>query len=464
VSGGTLLIPVENQARELDPKLLLATVAAHRGFSCIVGSRTDVDFRLGSFPRGIYLAKSMTRRSRKVFSILRQLGHEIVVWDEEALVTYTVPEIYYSRRLAEETIAQVSHLFAWGPANAELFRKYPGYPGTPIHVTGNPRGDLLRPELRSYFEEAAEARRREHGDFLLVNTNFGHVNAFYPILSLLLPPDADGFREIGRAAIGMTRAYAEGRAAHKQVVLEAFLEMVPFLHEALPELNLVIRPHPVEDPQIYHELAERHGRVRVVTDGGSPIPWLLSARALVHNCCTTGLEAWLVGTPSVSYRPVRNESYEELLPNELSHDAGDLETLRERLERIVAGELGRLEGDTPRRVVEHHLAGLEGPLASERIVEVLERIVSERRALPPPPLGERLVGHWRGLRRRVKKEIRSRRPDSKNRPEFQRHRYPGLSLPDVRERVGRFGALIGLDRAPAVSRVSAHVYRIEPER
>jgi hypothetical protein len=60
---GTLIIPVENQVRELDPKLLLAYVAA-----------------------GIYLSKSMTAASDLMFQIMRKLGHEIVAWDEEALV------------------------------------------------------------------------------------------------------------------------------------------------------------------------------------------------------------------------------------------------------------------------------------------------------------------------------------------------------------------------------------------
>jgi len=35
----SLIIPVENQVRELDPKLLLACVAAQRGFAAVIGSR-----------------------------------------------------------------------------------------------------------------------------------------------------------------------------------------------------------------------------------------------------------------------------------------------------------------------------------------------------------------------------------------------------------------------------------------
>lgn len=58
-----LIIPVENQVRELDPKILLACVAAGRGFTSIIGYRRDVDARIAGFPRSLYMSKSMTARS-----------------------------------------------------------------------------------------------------------------------------------------------------------------------------------------------------------------------------------------------------------------------------------------------------------------------------------------------------------------------------------------------------------------
>ena len=78
-----LLIPVENQVRELDPKLLLACIAASRGFSSVIGSRRQMDFRIASFPRGLYLSKSMTVRSIKMFKILQSTHiylHPPIVW------------------------------------------------------------------------------------------------------------------------------------------------------------------------------------------------------------------------------------------------------------------------------------------------------------------------------------------------------------------------------------------------
>ena len=75
MTASTLIIPVENQVRELDAKLFLASVAVERGFPVILGSRAFVHYRVASIPRGVYLAKSMRKLSNRMFSILRRLGH-----------------------------------------------------------------------------------------------------------------------------------------------------------------------------------------------------------------------------------------------------------------------------------------------------------------------------------------------------------------------------------------------------
>jgi surface carbohydrate biosynthesis protein len=152
-----LIIPVENQVRELDPKLLLACVAARRGFTCVIGSHRIVDFRIASFPQSLYLNKSFTIMNLNMFKIMHNLGHKIVTWDEEALV-HLPAEMYYSRRLSPLTLQYVAHLFAWGENNAELWRQYPQMrKNIPIHITGNPRGDLLRPDMLTFYENDAKA-------------------------------------------------------------------------------------------------------------------------------------------------------------------------------------------------------------------------------------------------------------------------------------------------------------------
>jgi len=107
----TLLMPVENQVRELDSKLLLACIAAKRGFSSLIGPRREMHIHISSFPRSIYLAKSIPKHSNIIFQIMRKLSHEIVAWDEEALV-HPQAETYYRRRVCPVGIGYVSHLFA----------------------------------------------------------------------------------------------------------------------------------------------------------------------------------------------------------------------------------------------------------------------------------------------------------------------------------------------------------------
>ena len=458
-----LIIPVENQVRELDPKLLLACVAARRGIPSVIGSRLEIDFRIASFPRSIYLSKSMTARSIKMFKIMHKLGHQIAVWDEEALV-HMQPETYFTRRLSSEAIKYVSLLFAWGRENAELWRRYQHLsPDIPIHITGNPRGDVLRPKLHPYFASEAEKLRESYGEYILINTNFSSVNAFVPSLNLFLPvKSSDETPKFGRGAIGMSRDYAEGLRNFKQAVFEDIKAIIPALEKAFPDLTIVVRPHPTENPQAYHDIAARCTRVRV-TNEGNVIPWLMAAKALVHNSCTTGVEAYIMRVPAATYMASRDEYYDYgyyRLPNMLSHQCFNFEELQATLAKIIAGELGAPDGDERKALINYYLEAQAGPLACERIIDVFEGISADRYNLPRPVLRDRLEGRSRANWRRLVKWYKSHLPESKYRPEFQRHRYPGLSLDELRRRILRFQQVLGDSTEIRATQISDYIFQI----
>jgi surface carbohydrate biosynthesis protein len=126
----------------------------------------------------------------------------------------------------------------------------------PIHVTGNPRGDLLRHEMRSIYEEDIKDLLSTYSDFILVNTNFNHVNAFSPDLNLFRPVKRPGEEpKFGRAAKGMSREYAEGLRDHKQAIFENFQQLMPALEKAFPRSAIIVRPHPTENQEIYRTAA-----------------------------------------------------------------------------------------------------------------------------------------------------------------------------------------------------------------
>jgi surface carbohydrate biosynthesis protein len=390
----------------------------------------------------------MRRLSERMFEILRDLGHDIVGWDEEALVRYPDPAIYYERRLSPLTLAKVAALFAWGPENAELFRAYPGYSGAPIHVTGNPRTDMMRPELRGYFRDDVEQIRKRFDRFVLVNTNFGWPNHYLPRLRLDHPD--------GRPR----NAFEAGLAPHRQALFEAFLEMVPALARALPERTILVRPHPIERHAPWQRVAEQAPNVRVVNEG-NVVPWLMACDALVHVGCTTGVEAAVLGTPAIAYQPVRSAEHDERLPNELSHRAFDLPQLIETVRSVATGALGAPAGEPRRLLIERHIAALDGPLASERMVDVLEGMGYAERRPPRPRLSDLARGWRRNQVRTARKRINSLRPGHRNSRSYHDHRFPTLTTADIEERVARLRRELRRFDGVRVSRLAPHLFRVD---
>ncbi|MGD9080799.1 MAG: hypothetical protein PVG96_15740 [Desulfobacterales bacterium] len=458
-----LLIPVENQVRELDAKLLLTCAAAKRGIDSIIGPRRQVEFRISSFPRSVFISKDLTSGNGRLFRILNQLGHVSVAWDEEGLI-HQPAEIYFKERFAASALKYVSHLFAWGPNNAELWRQFSEMPADkPIHITGNPRGDMLRREMRPFFEDEVKQIQQVHKDFILINTNFGAVNAFTPIQNLIQSKGEEGEKpELGRTAKGMDPQYAVKYRRHIQSIFEDIKQLILDLDRAFPEITIVVRPHPDEDPQIYHEIAPRCRNVRV-TNEGNVLPWLIATKALIHNGCTTGVEAYAMGVPAIAYRATADNFFDKgiyHLPNSLSHQCFSFEELQRTLDRILAGQLGVPNGNEPQTLFQRYFAAQEGAFAAERIADIIKEIAANTSEWPDPGLGVRLTGRYRAIQRRLKKRLKSYLSNASITPDFERHRYPGISLAAMQERISRFRQVLKYDNEIKAVPIWRQMYKI----
>jgi hypothetical protein len=333
----------------------------------------------------------------------------------------------------------------------------------PIHVTGNPRNDLLRPELQPFYHAEVGNLRDAYGNFVLVNTNFNHVNAYFPAQNLFRPVSDDSEAlEFGKAAVGMPREYAEGLRDHKQSILDAFKEMIPQLEKRLPDHQIVVRPHPTENQQVYKDIAARCKNVHV-TNEGNVVPWLLASKAVIHNGCTTGVEAYMMGIPAISYRPKINDTYDMgfyRLPNLISHQCFNVDELSNTLKSILEGEIGLANGDERKKLVNHYLAAHDGPLACERIVDVIDNILENRPHIPKPPLSDRISGRAFANYRRIYKYIKKHIPGTHAPADFHRHRYPGISLEKLHERISLFQQILDDTTKINTAQISKQIFRI----
>jgi hypothetical protein len=260
----------------------------------------------------------------------------------------------------------------------------------------------------------------------------------------------------------MTREYAEGLRDHKQATFEHFQKMIPELEKAFPDHTILVRPHQVESQDIYQRIAAQCKRVRV-TNEGNVVPWLLAAKAMLHNGCTTGVEAYAMGVPSLAYRAKVNEQFDHdfhELANQLSHQCFDFAELQHTLKKILAGVVVGEDEDEKKALIDHHLAALSGPLACERIVDVLLKIADDLSKMPNLPIRDRFKNWFKATKCRWRKRSQSRNTGSHTSLEYHRHKYSGISPDDLLERIGRFQQVLKDEGELNVNQIYTRFFRI----
>jgi len=440
-----LLVPIETKVRELDAKLLFSLTAVERGYEVILGSQEVLRERLYRFRPGIYIDKSISVSKEAWFREVHALRHRVAAWDEEGLV-YFDAQMLKAMRLGPGALRLVDRFFAWGQEQKDAIRSVLPEVEFPMEVTGNPRMDILRPEFRSFHSRTVDALRQRYGRMLLINTSFPfanhYIDAEHLAKSLGKYPVPAGFFE------GWAKVHAEAMAS--------FEHLIPRLHDAFPEHTIIVRPHPSENHAAWQ--AKLEGLPRAIVSGeDAAFLWICAADVLVHFDCTTGIEAFLLGVPSIAYRNVTTPGYRQNLPNDLSYELADEDAVLDLVRRIVSGEEPRdtLRKDSTRcAVAARHLESIEGPLASERILDALA-------GLEPCP------GAWRASRLRpavnhaaggIHRWLHARLDRSGG--GYVRQKFPGLELEEITTRIerlqaasGRFGAIRATPVAPSCFRI-----------
>ncbi len=76
----------------------------------------------------------------------------------------------------------------------------------------------------------------------------------------------------------------------------------------------------------------------------------------------------------------------------MSYQCFTFEELREMLQKILKGEIGAADGDERRHRIDRHLPGKTGPLACERMVDVLDKISASMPPIRDPFQNEHSAG------------------------------------------------------------------------
>jgi hypothetical protein len=190
----------------------------------------------------------------------------------------------------------------------------------------------------------------------------------------------------------------------------------------------------------------------------------MAAKAMIHNGCTTGVEAFMLGVPAISYRASVNDRFDfdfHHLPNLISHECFNFDELKTKLKDVLSGADHDSEKNERKSLMQHYLAAQEGPLASDRMIDIIEEMVRNRPNNSQPTVLRRLDGLYRSIKRRIKKRLRGFKAEmSHNLGGFLQYRYPEISPDTLRGRLAQIQRALGMKEKLKLTKQFRKFYRI----
>lgn len=365
-----IYLPIEVKVRELEGKVLLALAAAERGHTVILGEKKDTMnmAKKGQLPPGIVHDKSLTPGEYKLINYkqLKEHGHLITAQDEESGLLDESFEDFAKRRFSEETISMADRIFTWGEHDYKsLLSIYPKYADR-IVPTGSPRVDFWRKEFDNYF------LRNDFGltSDILVVSNFGYPideNPFWNRIARLR--DAGYFERDPEM-----EKYMYENTAYQYRLLHRFIEMIRHIADYFPDVNIVVRPHPAESIDAWNKILEQRSNI-IIKRENSISGWIRNTSVIIHNGCTSALEAAVSGIPRIAYRPIPGD-LERAIPNNVSQQAFSLDELKNMLSELLEkdNKVVMGAGEPGNEIINNRLSSLRDRFAAEKIVDEWERI------------------------------------------------------------------------------------------
>jgi surface carbohydrate biosynthesis protein len=375
----TLYLSIEDAARELDSRILLASAAVQRGLSVVIGQQWLLLNNHAAMPRGLMVFKGMNARQANAMRHISASGPLTAASDEEALGLAN--KAYIERDINADIAGYCDLFLAQGPLHADAIASKTGARLEVIQTVGNARIDLLRQPFRGLFETEAAAFRAKHGDYVLLNTNIGAVNSnfggvaqYRDVVIRIGWMDPDEPADV--ALFQTIVEYDEANMALSRGV-------VAKLSAVYPQTRVIVRPHGSERLDTWERYCADFPNVRVIRQGRHA-SWILGARAIVHTCCTTGLEAEVLERAAINLHP---ESHEELLhrvfiakiANVCANDTSDVINL---LAPVLSGDTSAIDQGRAARMaaLEAHITGLGDRFAYERIADAAAALLTSRGA------------------------------------------------------------------------------------
>ncbi len=195
-------------------------------------------------------------------------------------------------RLNPNDLDKNDKILTWGEWQKKVFEGQ--NPSASTLVSGTPNFDIFQTKYNNSFLEWDLKVTGGKKGFILINTRFSLGNSKNEISQMfgLDQPHSKKLPEL----------YLEHVYISDNKMMFDIIELCMSLSKSLPDELIIIRPHPGEDGKIYQILTKKLKNVLVIFEGGVE-SWIRMSRVLIHNGCTTAIQASIAKKNVITYIP-----------------------------------------------------------------------------------------------------------------------------------------------------------------
>jgi surface carbohydrate biosynthesis protein len=428
---------VDNPLRDLEGLVLLGRQLATRGAAVTLVPMYEQGFDVPALRPDLVLVNYTRPNNADLIKSYKRAGILVGVLDTEGIGGKN-PD-HFAEMVKTVGCTDLVDLYCvWGQAQYQAFLRHGTVPANILHATGCPRYDFCAAPWRAALPTPSVA-----SGYVLINTNFPTVNPRFSSSS------AD--EEESMVQAGFLREFARQFIVDAGLAYRSVLDMSLKLARHFTDVQFILRPHPFEDIRSYDALAELpNAHIR---QDGTSLEWIAGARLLIHQNCSTAIEAAMLNVEPLSMEWFNTSALRLQAATGVSRDAASEADL---IELVQHGLDGKLQAPSPeteefrRQIMGELFTAIDGA-SSRRVTEaILDTIEAARHGkaatptLSPPSLRGVAAG---AVRRALGYKASSALRRSYSAPESESRRLgKAFGVETVNSVLGRICAAAGDDR------------------
>lgn len=355
-----IYICVEGKARELMGKCMLASLFLGRGYKVVIGNHNILRRMAAEGTPGVLVDKDFSEMHAENWKMIHQNAGKAYALDEEGIFQFSENEYMY--RVGKDSVREADGIFLWGTNHKEMVEKLGGTEGK-LYIVGNPRMDILGKNLDIFYRDEAEEYSKKYGEYVLANIGF-----------------CVGVK--AEEIVGTVEMHSDRKMEEKEVeniklqykiykkLFEVFCDGVEAIARQIPN-KIIVRPHP-SDPSFdrWKNRFKDINNIEVIRTGDAN-SWISKAEMMVHPGCTTSLEAYVSGKPTVILNPF--EEVNHPLLSEISVRADNPEELVQIVKDFLdTKDAARFFNRHSEEIINRFVCIDKAKYACEKIADIVE--------------------------------------------------------------------------------------------